>query len=262
MTTRNVLALATLCVMMSPAIAEAKLHHEAVTYQQGGQTLEGYLAYDDAFHGKRPGVMVVHEWWGLNDYVKHRADQLAALGYVAFAADIYGKGKTATTAEAAKALAMPFYMNNAAWRERALAGWDQLLKRPEVDPHKVAAMGYCFGGGTALELARSGAAMAGVVSFHGSLSTPHPEKSQFKGKVLVLHGAEDPNVPMKDVLAFQEEMRQHKVNYQINLYGGAVHAFTNPHAGNDPSKGIAYNEQADKRSWNEMVMFFKEIFGR
>lgn len=260
MNSRNALGLAVLCLLTTPATAEAKLHHEAVAYTEGGQALEGYLVYDDAKRGKRPGVMVVHEWWGLNDYAKHRADQLAQLGYVAFAADMYGKGKSTTQMDQAKAWATPFYSDNGKWRARAKAGWDQLAARPQVDTHRLAAMGYCFGGGTALELARTGVPMAGVVSFHGSLSTPHPDASKIAGKVLVLHGADDPNVPMKDVLGFEDEMRAHKTNYQIALYGGAVHAFTNPKA-NMPANGIMYNAQADKRSWDEMRRFFLEIFG-
>ncbi|MDB5100240.1 MAG: dienelactone hydrolase [Cyanobacteria bacterium RYN_339] len=254
------IALATLILLATPAVAEAKLHREAVAYNQGGQALEGYLVYDEAQAGKRPGVMVVHEWWGLNAYVKRRADQLAGLGYVAFAADMYGKGKVATTRDQAKQYASALYGDNALWRARAKAGWEQLVKRPQVDPARLAAMGYCFGGGTALELARTGTPMAGVVTFHGSLGTPHPEASQIKGKVLVLHGADDAN--LKDLPAFQAEMRQHHTNYQLNLYGGAVHAFSNPEAGNDPSKGAAYDAQADKRSWDAMGAFFREVFGQ
>lgn len=261
MKTATVLGLATLCLLATPAIAEAKLHHEAVAYTENGQQLEGYLVYDDARQGKRPGVMVVHEWWGLNDYTKRRADQLAGLGYVAFAADMYGKGKVTKDMGQAKAWATPFYSDNGRWRARAKAGWDVLAKRPEVDPKRMAAMGYCFGGGTALELARTGAPMLGVVTFHGSLTTPHPETSDIKGKVLVLHGADDPNAPIKDVMSFMDEMRSHKTNYQVVLYGGAVHAFTNP-AANMPDKGIMYNAQADKRSWDEMRRFFKELFGQ
>lgn len=252
-------ALPLLAVQAAPA--EARLVNQALTYRQGEQVFEGRLVYDDAVKARRPAVMVVHEWWGLNDYVVGRAEMLAKLGYVAFAADMYGRGVKARTPEAAGKLAGALRGDRALMRSRARAAWDALAARPEVNPARMAVMGYCFGGGVALELARSGAPMAGVVSFHGGLETPDPASSRIQGKVLVLHGAEDPAVPMKDVLAFQDEMRRHQVNYQINMYGGAVHAFSNPAAGNDPSKRSAYNAQADKRSWAELVMFLKEIFG-
>lgn len=270
MSSRFIRTLATLGALALPAAlmaalgaapAEAKLVNEPVVYRQGEQVFEGRLVYDDAVKARRPAVMVVHEWWGLNDYVVARSEMLAKLGYVAFAADMYGKGVRAETPEAAGKLAGALRGDRALMRARARAAWDALAKRPEVNPAKMAAMGYCFGGGVALELARSGAPMAGVASFHGGLDTPDPAASRILGKVLVLHGAEDPAVPMKDVLAFQDEMRRHKVNYQITMYGGAVHAFTNPAAGNDPSKRSAYNAQADSRSWAELRLFLKEIFG-
>lgn len=262
MSLRPFLALAAACVVLSPAVAEAKLVHQTVTYTDGGTTLKGYLVHDDAFKGKRPGVMVVHEWWGLNAYAKQRADELAALGYVAFAADMFGNGSSTDDAEQAKKWAMPFYGNNAGWRTRAKAGFDQLAKRPEVDPNKLGAMGFCFGGSTALELARTGAPVKGVVSFHGGLTTPKPADSVFKGKVLVLHGAADPMVPMKDVQAIQDELIAHHANYQISLFGGAKHAFSNPGADRHHIDGIAYNAQAEKRSIAEMKAFFKEVFGQ
>lgn len=259
---RLVLGLVALGVLATSVPAEAKIVKEAVSYREGDQVFEGQLVFDDAVTGKRPAVMVVHEWWGLNDYPKRRAEDLAKLGYVAFAADMYGKGVVARNAEEAGKLAGALRSDRARMRARARTAWDVLAKRPEVDPARMVAMGYCFGGGVALELARSGADMAGVVSFHGSLDTPDPASSRIKGKVLVLHGAEDKAVPMKDVLAFQDEMRRGRVNYQINLYGGAVHAFSNPAAGNDPSKGIAYDAQADRRSWSELMLFLREVFGR
>ncbi|HEY9899102.1 MAG TPA: dienelactone hydrolase family protein [Pantanalinema sp.] len=262
MSKRLVLGLVALGVLAMASPSEAKLVREAVPYREGDQAFEGLLVYDDAVKGKRPAVMVVHEWWGLNDYPKHRAEELAKQGYVAFAADMYGKGVVATTPEEASKLAGALRSDRARMRARARMAWDVLARRPEVDPARMAAMGYCFGGGVALELARSGADMAGVVSFHGSLDTPQPEASRIKGKVLVLHGAEDKAVTMQDVLAFQDEMRRGRVNYQINLYGGAVHAFSNPAAGNDPAKGVAYDAQADKRSWAELLLFLREIFGR
>lgn len=243
-----------------PASALA-LHTETVEYRHGGTVLEGYLAYDDTVEGKRPGVLVVHEWWGLNDYVRGRAEQLARLGYVAFAADIYGKGRRAETAEKASELAGTYLRDRGLLRARAEAGLRRLKEHPLVDAGRLAAIGYCFGGTTVLELARSGAALDGVVSFHGGLATPLPAQAgALKAKVLVLHGADDPFVKAEQVAAFQEEMRRAGADWQMVYYGGAVHSFTNPARGSDPAKGTAYNEKADRRSWEAMRAFFREIF--
>jgi dienelactone hydrolase len=184
---------------------------------------------------------------------------LARLGYVAFASDIYGKGVLAKDAKEAAALAGIYLGDRKLLRARASAGLDVLRNRPEVDPKRLAAIGYCFGGTTVLELARSGADLASVVSFHGLLNTQTPgDARNINGKVLVLHGGDDPYVPMKQVEAFQEEMRNGGVDWQFVTYGGAVHRFTNPEAGNDNSKGAAYNERADRRSWEAMKDFFAE----
>jgi dienelactone hydrolase len=183
------------------------------------------------------------------------------MGYVAFAADIYGKGKRAKDAAEAGKLAGVYWSDRKLLRARANAGLDILMKHQFTDPKRVAAIGYCFGGSTVLELARSGADIAGVVSFHGGLDTPDPNDAKnIKAKVLVLTGADDPNVPPSQVLAFAEEMRKARVDWQLVMYGGAVHSFTNPASGNDPSKGVAYNEKADRRSWQAMKDFFAEIF--
>jgi dienelactone hydrolase len=238
--------------------AQAKVVTKAVEYTEGGATLEGYLAYDDAKAGTKPGVLVVHEWKGLDAYAKKRTEQLAELGYVAFAADIYGKGVRPTDPKEAGATAGKFKGDRALLRRRVQAGLDTLRKQQGVDTKRLAAIGYCFGGTTVLELARSGADVAGVVSFHGGLDTPEPAKS-IKAKVLALHGADDPHVPEKDVLAFEKEMRDAKADWQLVSYGGAVHGFTNPDNGNDPSKGVAYDAAADRRSWQAMRDFFAEI---
>lgn len=252
-----VLAMAFVFAGVSTARAEVKT--EVVEYRDGDVVLEGYLAYDDSFRGKRPGVLVVHEWDGHTPYVRRRAEQLARLGYVAFASDIYGKGVLAKDAKEAAALAGIYLGDRKLLRGRASAGLDVLRNRPEVDPKRLAAIGYCFGGTTVLELARSGADLASVVSFHGLLNTQTPgDARNIKGKVLVLHGGDDPYVPMKQVEAFQEEMRNGGVDWQFVTYGGAVHRFTNPEAGNDNSKGAAYNERADRRSWEAMKDFFAE----
>ncbi len=233
---------------------------QAIEYEHGDTVLEGYLAYDDAQTGNRPGILVVHEWWGLNDYPKRRAEQLAELGYVAFALDMYGKGVVAKTMEEAGAQAGKIRGDRQLARSRAQAGLDVLKQQVNVDPNKIAVIGYCFGGLVALELARSGADIDGVVAFHASLNTPNPDDAKnIKGRVLVLHGAADPNVPQEEVAAFEKAMTEAKVNYRVIQYEGAVHAFTNPAAGNDPAKGAAYNELADKESWIEMKSFLTDV---
>ena len=253
--------LAVMLALLVSSAANAKLITRAVEYKDGDTALEGYLAYDDAVRGKRPGVLVVHEWWGINDYVKGRAQQLAELGYVAFCADIYGKGVRPTTPQEAMQVSAIYRSDRSLMRRRARAGLAVLQGEERVDPARIAAIGYCFGGTTALELARSGADIVGVVSFHGGLDTPNPaDAKNIKGKVLALVGGDDPNVPPQQRLAFEEEMRNAHVDWQLVVYGGTVHSFTNPASGNDPSRGIAYNEKADMRSWEAMRTFFAEIF--
>jgi dienelactone hydrolase len=248
-------------MMFCPVIARATIKSEPIEYRQGNTTFEGVLFYDDADSAPRRAILVCHEWWGLNEYSKKRAEQLAQMGYAAFAVDVYGKGVQAKAMDEARRMATDLRNDRATMRARINAALAALRGRKEVDPKKVAAIGYCFGGTVALELARSGADILGVVSFHGGLATPNPaDAKNIKGKILVCHGADDPNVPMSEVNAFIDEMKGAKVNYQVNVYGGAVHTFTNPAAGNDPSKGSAYNEQADRRSWEAMKMFFEEIF--
>jgi dienelactone hydrolase len=241
--------------------AEAKIVTQTVEYKQGDTTLEGYLAYDDAIAGKRPGVLVVHQWLGLTDYEKGRAEQLAALGYVAFCADIYGKGVRPKDTAEAGVLAGKYKSDRALLRLRVNAGLDALEKNELVDTARVAAIGYCFGGTTVIELARSGANIAGIVSFHGGLDSPTPaDGKNIKCKVLICHGADDPYEKPADLAAFEDEMRQANVDWVLIKYGGAVHSFTQPMAGNDNSKGAAYNERADRRSWAAMKMFFAGIF--
>jgi dienelactone hydrolase len=217
--------------------------------------------YDAAIQGKRPAVLVVHQWMGLGDYEKKRAEMLARLGYNVFAADIYGKGIRPHTPTEAAAQAGKYKNDRALLRARAQAALDLLARHELSDPQRMAAIGYCFGGTTVLELARSGAELVGVVSFHGGLSTPNPsDAKKIRAKVLALHGADDPNVPPKEVAAFEEEMRQAGVDWQLIAYGGAVHSFTDWNAGHDNSRGAAYNERADRRSWEAMKQFFAEVF--
>jgi dienelactone hydrolase len=243
--------------------AQAAVVTKTVEYRQGDTVLEGYLAYDDAVTEKRPGVLVIHEWTGINPYIKKRTEQLAALGHVAFAADIYGKGVRPSTPELAGKEAGKYRgKDRSLIRARAAAGLATLAAYPQVDAGRIAVIGYCFGGTAALELARSGAKVLGTVSFHGGLDTPNPADAlKIRGKVLVLHGADDPHVPPAQTAAFQQEMRLAKVDWEMVYYGGAVHAFTNPDSGSDNSKGAAYNAAADRRSWQEMKLFFAEIFG-
>lgn len=243
--------------------ANAGIHTEIVNYKQGDTVLEGYLAYDDSIKEKMPGVLIVHEWTGVGPYVKKRAEQIAALGYVGFAIDIYGKGIRPKDSKEASIQAGIYRSDRSLMRERAKAGLEKLKKYRFVDPQRIAAIGYCFGGGVVLELARSGADIAGVVSFHGNLDTPHPEDAKnIKAKILVCHGADDPYVTPEHVMAFQNEMRAAGVDWQMISYGNAVHSFTNPDSGNAPSGGAAYNEKADRRSWEAMKSFLKEIFSR
>ena len=246
--------------------ASAKLITRPVAYVHAGVKLEGYLAYDDALtaHGKLPGVLVVHEWWGLNSYTRGRAEQLAKLGYVAFALDMYGGGQSTTEAKKAGELAGQFY-GKPLMAERAQAGLDQLLGTGLVDAARVAAIGYCFGGSTVQALAYSGAPLAGIVSFHGGLiPVPADAAAKIKAKILICHGAIDPHVPPKDVAAFQDAMNAGKFDYQFISYAGAVHAFTNPGADALAAAaglpGIGYNAAADHRSWAQMQGFFAEIF--
>jgi dienelactone hydrolase len=251
-------------LIMSVLIAtgiQAEVRTERIEYRHGDTLLEGYLAYDDTMTGKRPGVLVVHEWWGLNDYAKQRTEQLARLGYVAFALDMYGKGKVTTDPKVAGEWAGTLRDDLPLGRARAAAGLAVLKSRPQVDPARIAAIGYCFGGTVVLEMARGGADLKGVASFHGGLATPNPADARnIKGKVLVLHGADDPFESSAEIAAFQEEMRQAKVDWQMVYYGGAVHSFTNRESGKAGIKGVGYNEAADHRSWLAMRDFFNELF--
>jgi dienelactone hydrolase len=247
--------------LISALAVRAAIQTQAVEYKQGDTTLEGYLAYDDSLSGKRPGVLIVHQWMGLTDYEKMRARMLAEMGYVAFCADIYGKGNLPTSIKEAGALAGKYKGDRALLRARVNAGLDELKNNDLVDQKRVAAIGYCFGGTTVLELARSGADLNGVVSFHGGLDSPTPADGQkIKCKVLALAGANDPFQNPDDLAAFEKEMRDNNVDWQIAFYGGAVHAFTQPDVGKLNLPGAAYNEKADKRSWQAMKDFFAEIF--
>jgi dienelactone hydrolase len=244
-----------------PLLAGAGIKTQSIEYKQGDTTLEGFLAYDAAATTKHPAVLIAHQWKGLTDYEKKRATMLAEMGYTVLAADIYGKGIRAANPQDAGALAGKYKGDRALLRARVNAALEVLRKSPNADPKRIAAIGYCFGGTTVLELARSGADISGVVSFHGALDTPSPvDARNIKCRVLALHGADDPFVPAKDVAAFEDEMRSARVDWALVKYGNAVHSFTDWGAGSDNSKGAAYNEKADIRSWEAMKSFFAEIF--
>ena len=248
-------------LLLGALASHAAIQSKTIEYQQGDATLEGVLVWDDAVKGARPGVLVVHQWMGLTDYEKHRAEMLAQLGYVAFCADIYGKGIHPKDTKEAGAQAGKYKSDRALLRLRVNAGLEELKKSELVDKSRLGAVGYCFGGTTVIELARNGADIKGVVSFHGGLDSPTPaDGKNVKCKVLVCHGADDPFVKAEDLAAFEKEMRDANVDWTLIKFGGAVHAFTQPMAGNDNSKGAAYNEKADKRSWAAMKMFFAGIF--
>ena len=232
-----------------------------VEYKEGDNLLEGFVVYDDGVKGARPGVLIVHQWMGLTDYEKKRAEMLAQLGCVAFCADIYGKGIQPKNLEEAGAEASKYKKDRLLLRARVNAGLEALRQEPLVDLGRIGAIGYCFGGTAVLELARSGARLNGIISFHGGLDSPTPgDGKNIKARVLVLHGADDPTMSPQQIAAFENEMRSGDVDWQLIKLGGAVHAFTQWNAGSDSSKGTAYNERADKHSWEYMKLFFAEIF--
>ena len=252
----GIIAVGCLC---ASAYAEPVL--EKTTYSLDGKTFNGFIAHDKALKGPLPGMLVVHEWWGLNDFVKKKALEIASIGYVAFAVDMYGGGVTTRDPKTA-----------AKWSEevrsaslmRSRAGYAlRLLKEDSrVDASLVGAIGFCFGGTTVLELAWSGADVNGVVSFHGELTSPKPEDKDIRAKVLVLQGAADPFAPHKVVDNFQDNLEKAKIDWQMIIYGGAMHSFTNPEADSYHIKGVAYNEKAAFRSWRHMELFYQELFAQ
>ena len=252
--------------LCAAGMLSAKIVAKPVAYEHGGVKLEGWLAFDDekvAAAKPAPGDLVLPEWWGLTEYPKGRAEQLAKLGYVAFAADMYGAGVTTADPKKAGELAGQFY-GKPLMAERARAGLDQLLATGLVDTGRVAAIGYCFGGAAAQVLAYSGAPLAGLVSFHGSLVPASAEAAaKNHAKILVCHGAVDPFISAAEIVAFKKGMDDGKFDYQFISYAGAVHAFSNPGAdqiARATGLPIAYHKAADKRSWSHMRTFFNEIF--
>jgi dienelactone hydrolase len=239
-----------------------KIQTKEVEYRQGSTVLKGFIAWDDAVSGKRPGVLVVHEWWGLNDHARNQARRLAEAGYVGFALDMYGGGKVTTHPQDAQAFATEATKDPAVVAARFNAALELLKRDPRVDPARIAAIGYCFGGGVVLNMARAGADLAAVVSFHGSLGTQTPaQPGKVKARVLVLAGGADPFVPPEQVEAFRKEMQAAGARFDIVTYPGAKHGFTNPDAGQYGMAQLAYDPAADRQSWDAMRRLFHEVFG-
>jgi dienelactone hydrolase len=256
-------ALAGVLVMAIAGAASAAVQTKEIEYEADGAKLKGVLAYDDSAKEKRPGVIVFHEWWGLNDYAKTRAKQLAELGYVAFAADMYGPGKVTEHPKEAAKLAQEVRMNQEVWLARAQAALKTLQAQPQVDPGRVAAIGYCFGGTTALVLAASGAPLKAVSTFHAGLPPLTADQAkQIKARVLINNGADDGFVSKEAIDKLKAALDSAGVKYEFENYAGAVHSFTVKDAEKHEVKGMAYNEAADTKSWQHMQDLFKETLGK
>jgi dienelactone hydrolase len=255
---------AALCLSLTLLPASAKLITKTVDYtDEKGTPLHGFVVYDDASSEKRPGVIVVHDWRGITDYTHKRAEMLAQLGYIAFAADIYGKDLSAQGPPQWMKEISIYKGDRDLYRERERAAYNAFLKEPLLDPTRIAAIGYCFGGTGVIEMARDGLDLKGVVSFHGGLDQrPLSPDATIKAKVLALCGADDPYEKAADMLAFEDQLRQLNVDYQIVSYGHAVHAFTDSHVDELHQDGAKYNAAADQRSWQAMCDFFAEIFAK
>jgi dienelactone hydrolase len=244
--------------------AKTDIERKEVMYSAEGVVMKGYLAYDKNVRGRRPGVLVVHEWWGLNAYARKRARMLAELGYTALAVDMYGGGKQALHPEDAGKFSSELMKNFETAKTRFMAAMDFLAKQPTVDPERIAAIGYCFGGGVVLNMARMGVDLKGVASFHGNLTAVKPaQPGAIKAKILVLHGADDKFVTPEQVEAFKKEMKNAGADFRFISYAGAMHSFTNPDADEYAKKfnlPLGYNAEADKKSWAELKKFLKMIF--
>ncbi len=248
-------------VLLVPSLCLAEIQTKTIPYQHGDMPLEGFLAWDDARTGKRPGVLVVHEWWGLNEYARARARQLAGLGYVAFAVDMYGKGQVTTHPDQAATWMKQVQADVKLWQARALEGLAVLRSQQNVDPQHLAAIGYCFGGATVLQLAYSGADVKGVVSFHGALPLPAGSQAQSaNAKILIAHGNADPFLNEEHVRKFRQALDVANLDWHMVVYARARHSFTNPGADAHGIDALKYDRQADERSWKHMQLFFGELF--
>lgn len=249
-----------LLVLLFPSLCIAEIQTKTIPYRHGAVPLEGFVAWDDSQTEKRPGVLVVHEWWGLNAYARDRARQLAELGYVAFAVDMYGNGQVTTHPDQAGKWMKRVQANVKQWQSRVLKGLVVLQGQEVVDPRKIAAIGYCFGGATVLQLAYSGADVQGVVSFHWALPFPTEEAQSTKAKILIAHGNADPFLNEEHVRKFRRVLDQSNFDWQMVVYAGARHSFTNPGADSHGIDALKYDQRADERSWKHMQLFFNEIF--
>ncbi|WP_305045694.1 dienelactone hydrolase family protein [Geoalkalibacter sp.] len=251
-------------VLASATLSQAAVKGYEINYLAGETQLKGYLAVNEKIEGKRPGVLVVHEWWGLNDYARERARMLAELGYTALAVDMYGDGKTAEHPGEAGQFAAAVRKNLPLAKERFSAALEVLKQQPSVNPDQLAAIGYCFGGAVVLEMARAGLDLDGVASFHGSLTTDNPaQPGRVKARIIVFNGADDPMISAEDIAAFKEEMQAAGADLRFINYPGATHSFTSPGAdelGRKFDLPLAYNAEADAHSWQALQEFFREIF--
>ena len=252
---------AALCAVTRLAHAEVKT--QEVDYKQGATVLQGFVAWDDAVtsKGKRPGVIIVHEWWGHNQHARNQALRLAKAGYVGFALDLYGKGKLAKHPEDAKAFIAEATKDPGAVRARFLAAVAQLKKVPQVDAAKIAAIGYCFGGGVVLDMARSGEDLAAVATFHGSLSSDLTAKKGIKPRILVMTGGDDPMIDAAQVESLRKELTAAGARFEIISYPGTKHSFTNPDADKAGVAGLGYSPTADKESFAALINMLREVFG-
>lgn len=266
MTTRTWLLLCLIITLISASSVCAKVSGREVEYRSGDTVLKGYLTENSAVTEKRPAVLVVHEWWGHNEYARKRARMLAELGYVAFAVDMYGNGKTASHPDDAGKFASEVMKNKTIGEARFNAALDFIRKQPSVDPTRIAAIGYCFGGGVVLHMARLGTDLRGVVSFHGSLATDSPaQKDAVKAKILIFNGDADKMIPPEQVATFTNEMTKADASFRFVGYPGVMHSFTNPDADTFAAKfklPLAYNKAADQDSWAQTAAFLKDIFSK
>jgi dienelactone hydrolase len=250
-------------VLLIASTAQAVVQTKMIAYKHGDQECQGFLAWDDAVQGPRPGVLVVHEWWGLNDYARQRAEKLAKLGYVAFAADMYGEGKSTTHPNEAGQMANKVRTNVNDWRNRALDALEVLKAQPQCDKSRLAAIGYCFGGSTVLQLAYSGADVKAVASFHGAPVTPSAaDARQIKAAILFCHGADDSFIQPSAIKSFRDALDGAGVKYEFIAYPGARHSFTVPDADSHGNPGMKYDKAADEASWKQMQELFAEKLGK
>ncbi|MCX7420812.1 MAG: dienelactone hydrolase family protein [Planctomycetia bacterium] len=257
------LVMSLVLILITSLSAQAAVQTKMVTYKHGDLECRGFLAWDDAVQGTRPGVLVVHEWWGLDEYARQRATQLAKLGYVAFAADMYGEGKTADHPDNARQMATTVRMNVENWRKRATVALDVLKSQPQCDCNKLAAIGYCFGGSTAIQLAYAGTDLKAVASFHGALPTAtEAEAKATKARILVCNGGADTFIPEAAIKSFRESLDKSGAKYDFVSYPGVVHSFTVPGADARNIPGMKYDKQADEDSWKLMTKLFAEQFGK